>query len=73
MILATIEIFALLTVSCLIGMFFTNRFWKAKFSELQSQNNQYKKKITQLNGAVNTAKLNADKKHSCPRRLKLTS
>ncbi len=37
MISAIIEILVLLTVSCLIGVYFTFRFWRAKYSKLQKE------------------------------------
>lgn len=46
---AIFEILILLTVSCLIGVFFTYRFWKAKYQALQSEVDQLKQQLKQLN------------------------
>lgn len=45
---AIFEILILLVVSCLIGVFFTYRFWKAKYQGLQSEIDQLKQQMKQL-------------------------
>jgi hypothetical protein len=60
MIPAILEISALLTVSFLIGIYFTYRFWKSKYAKLQTQNDQNKKDIAKLHDDVNAAELKAD-------------
>ncbi|CAD5257897.1 MULTISPECIES: hypothetical protein [unclassified Imperialibacter] len=55
MILAILEILALLTVSCLIGVFFTYRFWKAKYYRLQRHNDQLGKEVNNLKQELKTA------------------
>lgn len=83
---AILEILLLLTVSCLIGVFFTYRFWKAKYNELQKQigelNNEVKKLNTDLASAksintrledeLSTLKKELDKKKS-PEKPKATA
>ncbi len=48
MILAILEIVALLIISCLIGVFFTFRFWKDKFDTLQRQHDQLGKELNSV-------------------------
>ncbi|MFT6867953.1 MAG: alanyl-tRNA synthetase [Cyclobacteriaceae bacterium] len=55
MILAILEILALLTVSCLIGIFFTYRFWKAKHQILQVENDKLNKEVNTLLEKLKTA------------------
>lgn len=50
---AIFEILILLTVSCLIGIFFTYRFWKAKYNTLQSEIDQLKAQMKQLSDNYN--------------------
>jgi DNA repair exonuclease SbcCD ATPase subunit len=56
---AILEILVLLIVSCAIGIFFTYRYWKAKYNQKndelttsQSENNQLKEKINQLGDEI---------------------
>jgi len=53
---AILEILLLLTVSCLIGVFFTYRFWKAKYNELQKQNSALSNEVKKLNADLASAK-----------------
>jgi hypothetical protein len=53
MILAILEILGLLTVSCLIGIFFTYKYWKSKYLALQVQDDKHKKEATKLHAEVN--------------------
>ena len=43
---AIIQILFLLTVSCLIGVFFTYRYWKSKFSQLKAEKDAQEKTLT---------------------------
>jgi hypothetical protein len=47
---AIFEILALLTVSCLIGVFFTWRYWKAKYTQLLDEVAVLKKNVANLQG-----------------------
>lgn len=60
MIVAILEILVLLTVSCLIGIYFTYRFWRAKYKELQILDNEHRKKEAKLRDELRAAALKAE-------------
>jgi alanyl-tRNA synthetase len=57
---AILEILALLTVSCMIGIFFTYRYWKAKHDELQRVSEMRQQEVNTLRGELQTAKSKAN-------------
>lgn len=60
MILAILEILALLTISCLIGVFFTHRYWKAKYNEVQNRTGQLQMEIKTLREDLKTTRARAN-------------
>ena len=56
MIIAILEILFLLTISCLIGIYFTYRFWKAKYAQLQDELREEKAEKDEINQQLNAEK-----------------
>lgn len=52
MIQAILEIAVMLLVAVGIGIFFTNRYWKAKYDEAQRENEELSKKVNELGSEV---------------------
>ncbi|XOV94729.1 MAG: hypothetical protein ACFHWX_08495 [Bacteroidota bacterium] len=56
MITAIFEILGLLTVSCLIGIFFTYRYWKAKYQLLINEKLELEKEVRSLTAEIDVLK-----------------